>query len=99
MFLNEPYEGSELVEKHPLVAWKEKVLSLVGYRKKKDKEEILEDLQETDTDLFESDSEDYSVQLAHENGEEEMSGLESDSIESDSEMEIEEVYNAYKVSE
>ncbi|XP_031110781.1 protein WHAT'S THIS FACTOR 1 homolog, chloroplastic-like isoform X2 [Ipomoea triloba] len=99
VFLNEPYEGSELVEKHPLVVWKEKVLSLVGYRKKKDKEETLEDLQERDTDLFEIDSEDYSVQLAHENEEEEMSGLESDSIESDSEMEIEEIYNAYKVSE
>ena len=32
VFLTEAYEGSELTEKCPLVRWKEKVLSLTGYR-------------------------------------------------------------------
>ncbi|XWS72359.1 hypothetical protein CRYUN_Cryun02cG0033400 [Craigia yunnanensis] len=35
VFLTEAYDCSELIEKSPLVLWKEKVLSLVGYRGKK----------------------------------------------------------------
>lgn len=40
VFLTEAYEGSELVEKCPLVLWKEKVLGLVGYRGRKKKFEV-----------------------------------------------------------
>ncbi|KAK7342482.1 hypothetical protein VNO80_25436 [Phaseolus coccineus] len=40
VFLTEAYEGSELIEKCPLVLWKEKVLGLVGYRGRKKKFEI-----------------------------------------------------------
>ncbi|KAK7401136.1 hypothetical protein VNO78_12453 [Psophocarpus tetragonolobus] len=40
VFLTEAYEGSELIEKCPLVLWKEKVLELVGYRGRKKKFEI-----------------------------------------------------------
>ncbi|CAA6658246.1 unnamed protein product [Spirodela intermedia] len=32
VFLTEAYEGSELIDKCPLVCWKEKVLQLTGYR-------------------------------------------------------------------
>ncbi|RAL37303.1 hypothetical protein DM860_004225 [Cuscuta australis] len=99
VFLNEPYEGSDLVEKHPLVSWKQKVLSLVGYRRKREKEEVLDGLHERDDiSLFESDSEeDYRVQFVRDE-EEEMSGVDNDSIESDHEMEIEEICDAYKAS-
>ncbi|KAL9330659.1 hypothetical protein ACSQ67_000269 [Phaseolus vulgaris] len=40
VFLTEAYEGSELIEKCPLVLWKEKVLGLVGYRGRKKKFEV-----------------------------------------------------------
>ncbi|XP_014504736.1 uncharacterized protein LOC106764837 [Vigna radiata var. radiata] len=40
VFLTEAYEGSELIEKCPLVLWKEKVLGLVGYRGRKKKLEV-----------------------------------------------------------
>jgi hypothetical protein len=32
VFLTEAYDGTELVDKHPLVRWREKVLQLTGYR-------------------------------------------------------------------
>lgn len=99
VFLNEPYEGSDLVEKHPLLSWRQKVLSLVGYRRKKEKREVLDGLDEgDDISLFESDSEEgYGVQFVRDE-DEEMSGVDNDSIESDHEMEIEEIYDAYKAS-
>ncbi|CAJ1972189.1 unnamed protein product [Sphenostylis stenocarpa] len=40
VFLTEAYEGSELIEKCPLVLWKENVLGLVGYRGRKKKFEV-----------------------------------------------------------
>ncbi|KHN12370.1 hypothetical protein glysoja_018500 [Glycine soja] len=43
VFLTEAYEGSELIEKCPLVLWKEKVLGLVGYRGRKKKFEVCSD--------------------------------------------------------
>ncbi|CAH9103512.1 unnamed protein product [Cuscuta epithymum] len=100
VFLNEFYENSELVERHPLVDWKEKVLNLVGYRIKKEKEGVLDDLldETRDRDLFDSSSEeDYGgVRIGHD---EEMSGLGRDIIGSDPEMEIEDIYDAYNASE
>lgn len=43
VFLTEAYEGSELIEKCPLVLWKEKVLGLVGYTGRKKKLEVCSD--------------------------------------------------------
>ncbi|PIN02670.1 hypothetical protein CDL12_24813 [Handroanthus impetiginosus] len=94
-FLNQAYDGSELIEKHPLVLWKEKVLSLVGYRGKKKKIESFEDLSDFDDDALRgSDSEDDHVQL--ELGQDETThSLENASATDGSEMEIEEVCSAY----
>ncbi|XP_016496370.1 protein WHAT'S THIS FACTOR 1 homolog, chloroplastic [Nicotiana tabacum] len=95
VFLNSAYEGSELIEKHPLTVWREKVLSFVGYRKKKETMDTLEDLQEfVDDDLLENESEYERVHV--ENNKHNMGSLEGDLLEDESEMEIEDVYSAYR---
>lgn len=62
VFLTEAYEGPELIDKCPLVLWKEKVLSLVGYRGKKKKIKTFDDVSEMEEDnssaLPEQDMED-----------------------------------------
>ncbi|KAK7263877.1 hypothetical protein RJT34_31476 [Clitoria ternatea] len=59
VFLTEAYDGSELIEKCPLVLWKEKVLGLVGYRGRKKKFETDSDLSDVEgpDGLVHSDSE------------------------------------------
>ena len=58
VFLTEAYDGSELIEKCPLVLWKEKVLSLVGYRGKKKEIPTFNDLSDMEgNDLIEGDTE------------------------------------------
>lgn len=95
VYINSAYEGSELIEKHPLTVWREKVLSFVGYRKKKERMDTLTDLQEyEDDDVFESESEDENVQV--ENNKLTMGSLEGDFLENESEMEIDEVCSAYR---
>ncbi|KAM3358123.1 protein WHAT'S THIS FACTOR 1, chloroplastic [Capsicum galapagoense] len=95
VFLNSAYEDSELIEKHPLIVWREKVLSLVGYRKKKDTMDPLTDLKEFEyNDTFESKSEDESVQV--DNNKQTIGSLEGDFPENESEMEIDEVCSAYR---
>ncbi|XP_022142512.1 protein ROOT PRIMORDIUM DEFECTIVE 1 [Momordica charantia] len=57
VFLTEAYEGPELINKCPLVLWKEKVMSLVGYRGKKKKIETFDDMSEMEyNSLAEDDS-------------------------------------------
>lgn len=96
VFLTEAYEGSELKEKGPLVLWKEKVQSLIGYRGKK-KFEGFSDASEMEGDdgLVENDSENESISLEHEK-EESASDLEDGLSTDDSEMEIGDVCSAYK---
>ncbi|GJW01576.1 protein root primordium defective 1 [Tanacetum coccineum] len=99
VFLTEAYEGSELIEKCPLVVWKEKVMSLTGYRGRKKKIETFDDLPDLeDDDLFESESEDENTIRVGESFEEEdtMSDVEDELIPRYSEMEIGEVQKAYK---
>lgn len=96
VFLNEAYKGSELIEKHPLVVWKEKVLRHIGYRGKKKEIGTFDHLSDMeDKDLFESDSEDESVKLQFEQADT-LSCLESDLPPDGSEMEIEEICRAYE---
>ncbi|KAL6523372.1 hypothetical protein OROGR_016975 [Orobanche gracilis] len=90
VFLNEAYDGPELIEKHPLIVWREKVLSLVGYRGKRKKIESFDDYSDMDDKtLVGIDSEDGEVQ------DETMCCLESVSGVDGSEMEIDEVCRAY----
>ncbi|XP_048331025.1 protein WHAT'S THIS FACTOR 1 homolog, chloroplastic [Ziziphus jujuba] len=95
VFLTEAYEGSELIKKGPLVLWKEKVQSLIGYRGKKKKIETFTDMSDMeDNDLLESDSENESVSLQLEQ-EEDLGCLEDSLPIDNAEMETEEVSNAY----
>ncbi|KAG5040899.1 hypothetical protein JHK85_013375 [Glycine max] len=65
VFLTEAYEGSELIEKCPLVLWKEKVLGLVGYTGRKKKLEVCSDDESDVEDHDERNSEvgDLHVQI------------------------------------
>lgn len=96
VFLTEAYEGSELIEKCPLVVWKEKVHNLTGYRGRKKKIETFDDSCETeDENLFEDDSEDENhLRIDEPTQDETIGDLETGS--GDSEMEIWEVCSAYK---
>ncbi|XP_071735966.1 protein WHAT'S THIS FACTOR 1 homolog, chloroplastic-like isoform X2 [Rutidosis leptorrhynchoides] len=99
VFLTEAYEGCELIDKSPLVVWKEKVLSLTGYRGRKKKIETFDDLDDSDDgDLYESDSEDeMTVQIDRSFKEEgTMSNVEDELSPKYSEMEIGDIQNAYK---
>lgn len=92
VFLTEAYEGSELIEKCPLVIWKEKVQSLIGYRKKKKIETFTDMSDMEDSSLYENNSESES------DSEEESIHLEDSSHTDNSEMEIDEVFRAYEDS-
>ncbi|KAL3643057.1 hypothetical protein CASFOL_013872 [Castilleja foliolosa] len=98
VFLNEAYDGSELIEKHPLIIWREKVLRLVGFRgKNKNKKiESFDDYSDVeDKDLVGIESEDDDVQLELGQDETTMRSLGNNSDMDGSEMEIEEVCRAY----
>lgn len=84
VFLKEAYEGSELIDKGPLVLWKEKVQSLTGYRGRKREIETFGDVSDMeDKGVLESDSGNESI-------------LEDNLLVANVEMEVEEVSNAYK---
>ncbi|KEH16531.1 plant organelle RNA recognition domain protein [Medicago truncatula] len=89
VFLTEAYEGSELIEKSPLFLWREKLLSLVGYRGRKKKFEADSDSDEEGGDglrLLQSDSdeEDLNVELEQQDTLEYKDPL----LEDDSEMDV-----------
>ncbi|KAL8493366.1 hypothetical protein ACS0TY_024544 [Phlomoides rotata] len=96
VFLKEAYDGSELIEKHPLVLWKEKVLRLVGYRGRKKRIESFQDDSdlEEETTMLGNDSEDDHMKLQLEQ-DDTMHSLENASDTDGSEMEVEEVCRAY----
>ncbi|KAM0000710.1 putative plant organelle RNA recognition domain-containing protein [Helianthus debilis subsp. tardiflorus] len=99
VFLTEAYDGSELIEKCPLVVWKEKVVSLTGYRGRKKRIETFDDMDDfVDNDLFESDSEDENTIWIDRSLKEEddtMSDVEDELVTQISEMDIGEVQKAY----
>jgi len=89
VFLTEAYDGSELIDKCPFVLWKEKVLSLVGYRGRKKKFEPCSDISDVEGDdgLVQSDSENLHVQMEQEDTLDYKDPL----LEDDSEMDIGEI--------
>jgi hypothetical protein len=95
VFLTEAYEGSELIEKGPLVLWKEKVLSLAGYRGKRKKIETFSDVSDAEDDGL-SENENIRVQLGQEDA---MGSLEDALLSDNDEMEIREVCSAYENTE
>ena len=95
VFLTEAYEGSELIEKGPLVLWKEKLLSLSGYRGKRKKIETFSDVSDVEDDGL-SENENIRVQLGQEDA---MGSLEDALLSDNDEMEIREVCSAYENTE
>ncbi|XP_065861288.1 protein WHAT'S THIS FACTOR 1 homolog, chloroplastic [Euphorbia lathyris] len=96
VFLTEAYEGRQLIEKGPLVAWKEKFLDFVGYRGKKNRIETYNDLSDMEyVNLDENDSENESMRTQFED-EETMDGLEDALLVKDHDMELGELGCAYK---
>lgn len=97
VFLTEAYEGQELIEKGPLVRWKEKVQRFIGYRGKKKKIECFSEMSDMEEDqgVLERESENESISLQSEKEEAE-SDLEDGLQTDDAEMEIEEVCTAYQ---
>jgi hypothetical protein len=91
VFLTEAYEGQELIEKCPLVVWKEKLLSLVGYREKKKKILTFGDLSDLeDSALIESSSEHENMSM-HFGHEDTMVGVEDALLADNDEMNIGEI--------
>lgn len=92
VFLTEAYEGQELIEKRPLVLWKEKLLSLVGYRKKK-KHLGFSDLSDMESsDLIENNYEQETMRMQFEH-EDTMSDVENALLSCNDEMDIGEIEN------
>ncbi|GAV74775.1 PORR domain-containing protein [Cephalotus follicularis] len=99
VFLTEAYEGSMLIEKCPLILWKEKVLSLVGYRGKKKRILTFSDASEMeDKNLFDSDPEIENMEMQPMRDDTTMCGLEDASLPDIDEMEIGEVCTLYKAT-
>lgn len=91
VFLTDAYEGSELIEKCPLVLWKEKLLRLVGYRGRKKKFETSSDMSDVEEDdaLIQSDSEVGYLHVQLEQPD--TMDYEDPSLANDSEMDIGEI--------
>ncbi|KAG0492320.1 hypothetical protein HPP92_005718 [Vanilla planifolia] len=95
VFLTEAYEGSQLINKCPLVLWKEKILSLTGYRGRKRGAKVFNEFCELDdTDLFDGELDDQNSFSSFE-PEENMGTLSDPSQAEDSEMEVRDLFDEY----
>ncbi|GMH21588.1 hypothetical protein Nepgr_023430 [Nepenthes gracilis] len=98
VFLTEAYEGSELIEKCPLVIWKDKVQSLIGYRGRRKKIETFSDLSDMeDKNLIKTDSDNETLSMELHPGET-MDDFNDTSVIDDVDMDIDEITDAYKQS-
>ncbi|KAH7655375.1 Plant organelle RNA recognition domain-containing protein [Dioscorea alata] len=110
VFLTEAYEGCELIEKSPLVLWKEKILRLTGYRGRRKKigkfnefshddeeeeEEGREEQEDEEEGILFGDDDDSESTLEFEDGES-TDALEDDCLVDDSEMDIDKVCDSYE---
>uniref|UniRef100_A0A2C9W4W0 PORR domain-containing protein n=1 Tax=Manihot esculenta TaxID=3983 RepID=A0A2C9W4W0_MANES len=99
VFLTEAYEGQELIEKGPLVVWKENFLSLVGYRGKKKKIETFCDLADGEHEnLIDNDSEKECISMQLE-CDEIMDDIENSLLVDNDAMEVGELGSACKDSD
>ncbi|XP_043712141.1 protein WHAT'S THIS FACTOR 1 homolog, chloroplastic-like [Telopea speciosissima] len=95
VFLTEAYEGSELIQKCPLVLWKEKVQALIGYRGRQRRIESFSDFSDMEgfDNLFDSDFKGENA-IAELESEDTIAGIEDLSA-PDHEMEVRDIYTAY----
>lgn len=96
VFLTEAYAGSELIDKHPLYLWKEKILKYTGYRGRRKRIESFNEFSVTEEDSLFGDEHDSRGSFLEIEDEEAVDTLEDDSLTEDPEMDVKEVYDAYK---
>ncbi|KAK9112549.1 hypothetical protein Scep_020068 [Stephania cephalantha] len=96
VFLTEAYEGPELIDKCPLVLWKEKVQRLIGYRGRKRRIETFSEFSdmEGERNLF---GEDERIDNAFKELEDDESAehIENLSLADDSEMDLGDIFPVY----
>ncbi|KAJ0983780.1 hypothetical protein J5N97_002136 [Dioscorea zingiberensis] len=66
VYLTEAYEGCELIEKCPLVLWKEKLLRITGYRGRRKKIGRFDDFSDDEEDALLSGADDSEIELKDE---------------------------------
>ncbi|CAF1774878.1 hypothetical protein Bca4012_045572 [Brassica carinata] len=88
VFLTEAYEGTELIEKCPLILWKEKLLRFTGYRGRK------RDIQ-TFSDTLEMEERELLYRSSS-SGDDDDDMISDDDDDDDDEMDIDEVNDAYE---
>ncbi|XP_077240916.1 ubiquitin carboxyl-terminal hydrolase family protein [Tasmannia lanceolata] len=96
VYLTEAYEGSELVEKCPLVLWKEKIQKLIGYRGKRKRPELFNEFSDVEGDDLFDENRDAKNAFAEFEDEETMDTVEDASLADEEEMDVGELYKAYK---
>ncbi|XP_078437247.1 protein WHAT'S THIS FACTOR 1, chloroplastic-like [Wolffia australiana] len=91
VFLTEAYEGSELIYKCPLVLWKEKILSLTGYRGRRKNIGMFDRSNDNEGyDILGDDNED-EMDVMHSSDSEVISSMEDSLFMDDSVMELPEL--------
>ncbi|KAG9445306.1 hypothetical protein H6P81_016646 [Aristolochia fimbriata] len=95
VYLTEAYERSELIEKPPLVLWREKVQSLIGYRGKQKRPAIFNEFSDVEDDNLFDDGGGNKIAYKAIECDDSNRILEDEEF-SDEEMEIGDVYDAYK---
>ncbi|XP_074575696.1 protein WHAT'S THIS FACTOR 1 homolog, chloroplastic-like [Curcuma longa] len=95
VFLTEAYDRMELIDKCPLVLWKEKIHKLSGYRGRRKRIKNYNELSEFDDDLIDT-SHEKEISLVEVEDDETLSADEDGSIVDDSEMDIRGVNDAYE---
>ncbi|XP_072976965.1 protein WHAT'S THIS FACTOR 1, chloroplastic [Typha angustifolia] len=95
VFLTEAYDGYELIDKCPLVLWKEKILGLAGYRGRRKRIGRFNECSDAENGLFHSDHDNQSTFMEDE-GEDAIVTLDDASLTNDSEMDVGDLYDTYK---
>ncbi|XP_020582497.1 protein ROOT PRIMORDIUM DEFECTIVE 1 [Phalaenopsis equestris] len=98
VFLTEAYEGSQLIRQSPLALWKEKIVSLTGYRgRKRGVKNFDESLDYDEGDLFDGELDDQDT-FSNFEDEESLDTIKEPGLVDDSEMDVRDLYDTYGVS-
>ncbi|XP_020685562.1 protein WHAT'S THIS FACTOR 1, chloroplastic [Dendrobium catenatum] len=98
VFLTGAYDGSELIRKCPLVLWKEKIISLTGYRgRKRGVKNFNEFVDFDEGDLFDGELDDQDT-ISNFEDDESISTLKEPTLAEDSEMDVRDLYDTYGIT-
>ncbi|WOK97563.1 protein ROOT PRIMORDIUM DEFECTIVE 1 [Canna indica] len=94
VFLKEAYDRSELIDKCPLVHWREKVLRLTGYRGRRNRLKNYSESSDSEDDLIGNYFDKESISIDDQD-DESLGAMDDTRIMDDSEMDVKEVNDAY----